>query len=276
MTLSQTCIHFIASKPCDFHKKFFVTCDSCQYFQPIQKKILIIKLGAMGDVLRTTALLHRLKSAGNGVEITWITKPASLELLQNVYVNRVFSWQDPRVIPMLLTEEFDAVYSLDNDYDGAVFCAIVKAREKFGFTVYSLGKVQGLNPAADEWLGLSTHDLLKKQNTQTYQFYLFHMCGLEFDFRRDTILLPDLWAREDVLAIQRQLPKGKPVWGLVTGAGKRWPYKSISYQKMRELAQKLVPDLPCVCCYRTQCQKPVLCYDSFSLEPVYNILEGKV
>ena len=34
----------------------------CSYYDPVDKKILIIKLGAIGDVIRTTPLLHKLKA----------------------------------------------------------------------------------------------------------------------------------------------------------------------------------------------------------------------
>ena len=40
---------------------------------------LIIKLGAMGDVLRTTTILRALPGP-----VTWVTRPASLPLLHNV------------------------------------------------------------------------------------------------------------------------------------------------------------------------------------------------
>ena len=48
-------------RPCDPHKKDGVKCDSCPYYKPINFKILIIKLDAVGDVLRTTSILMPLK-----------------------------------------------------------------------------------------------------------------------------------------------------------------------------------------------------------------------
>ncbi|MAH33133.1 heptosyltransferase, partial [archaeon] len=45
--------------------------------------VLIIKLGAMGDVIRTTAILPGLKEKYNNCSIDWITKKASFDILKN-------------------------------------------------------------------------------------------------------------------------------------------------------------------------------------------------
>ena len=50
------CRYFLGDRPCKWHKKEGVSCV-CRYFTPVQENILIIKLDAVGDVLRTTCLL---------------------------------------------------------------------------------------------------------------------------------------------------------------------------------------------------------------------------
>ncbi|MCX7766040.1 MAG: hypothetical protein N2246_04970, partial [Candidatus Sumerlaeia bacterium] len=47
------CKYYLGYKPCGKS----LMCEGCQYYAPMGKRILIIKLGAMGDVLRTTPLL---------------------------------------------------------------------------------------------------------------------------------------------------------------------------------------------------------------------------
>ena len=46
--------------------------------------ILIIKLGAIGDVIRTTSILPILKEKYKA-NITWVTKTESIDLLKNNY-----------------------------------------------------------------------------------------------------------------------------------------------------------------------------------------------
>ena len=44
--------------------------------------ILILKTGALGDVLRTTALLPGLHAAHPDAAVTWVTAPAALDLVR--------------------------------------------------------------------------------------------------------------------------------------------------------------------------------------------------
>ncbi|MBI2660063.1 lipopolysaccharide heptosyltransferase I, partial [Candidatus Woesearchaeota archaeon] len=45
--------------------------------------ILVIKLGALGDVIRTTAILPGLKARYKSCRIDWVTKKGSSDFLQN-------------------------------------------------------------------------------------------------------------------------------------------------------------------------------------------------
>ena len=47
------------------------------------KKILIIKLGALGDVVRTIPILSAIKEKYPNSEIYWLTKKDSVEILEN-------------------------------------------------------------------------------------------------------------------------------------------------------------------------------------------------
>src|ERR1051326_4629461 len=97
------CLLFKGDRPCEPNKNHGVFCDDCSYFEkrtdftledfppvpqaPSQlnniEKILIIKLDAMGDVLRTTSILPSLKKKFPESHLTWITKKASLKILEN-------------------------------------------------------------------------------------------------------------------------------------------------------------------------------------------------
>jgi heptosyltransferase-2 len=59
--IKNDCVFFLGDRPCQPHKQHGVHCDQCDYYEGIKERILIIKLGAAGDVIRTTPLLHRLK-----------------------------------------------------------------------------------------------------------------------------------------------------------------------------------------------------------------------
>src|SRR5436190_14703942 len=63
-------------------------------FMPVPNvRILILKLGALGDVVRTSYILPGLHERfGHGTHVTWITAPAALPILRfNPYVTELIS-----------------------------------------------------------------------------------------------------------------------------------------------------------------------------------------
>src|SRR5437773_11934144 len=88
-------------------------------------KVLIIKLGATGDVVRTTPLLHRLKG-----QITWVTAAKNTVLLSGVKDNlRVFSWEDREQVR---DTDYDLAINLEDTLDVAAFLKTVNCQERFG------------------------------------------------------------------------------------------------------------------------------------------------
>ena len=61
MILKTNCKYFPGDHPCIPNKTKGTQCDKCNEYSPVTFKILIIKLDAPGDVLRTTSLLPSLK-----------------------------------------------------------------------------------------------------------------------------------------------------------------------------------------------------------------------
>jgi len=57
---------------------------------PSRKNILIIKLGAAGDVLRTTPLLHKIKADHPQARIWWLTQTP--ELVPITHVDKILKW----------------------------------------------------------------------------------------------------------------------------------------------------------------------------------------
>ena len=87
--------------------------------------ILIIKLNATGDVVRTTPLLRRLPG-----EIIWITAQNNLVLLHQLAENlTAVSWEDRESVRGV---EYDLVINLEDDTDVAGFVQQVRYKQLFG------------------------------------------------------------------------------------------------------------------------------------------------
>ena len=150
--------------------------------------LLIIKLGATGDVVRTTPLMHRFPGC-----ITWITEAKNKLLLEGVRGNlRCFSWDDRNEA---LDLRYDLAINLEDTMDVALFLKNVRCSEIFGAYIDSENLLRYTKNSAP-WFDLSLisaygkeeADKLKFLNRRTYQDMIF--AGLGFQFAGETYFLP--------------------------------------------------------------------------------------
>jgi len=186
--------------------------------------VLIIKLGATGDVVRTTPLLHRFDG-----ETTWITAAGNAALLESLQDNvRPFSWEERE---RALDRHYDLAINLEDTLDVAQFLKTVKSSEIFG-AYAGLDNSLRYTENARRWFDLSLissfgreqADRLKFLNRQSYQKMIFDGLGLQF--LGEQYLLPE--------------PVGTELAGdvaIATEAGHVWPMKKWAYYK--DLKQRL-------------------------------------
>jgi lipopolysaccharide heptosyltransferase II len=150
--------------------------------------VLIIKLGATGDVVRTTPLLSQLSG-----QITWLTAARNTALLEGLIDNlRCFSWEKRARV---LDRHYDLAISLEDTVEVAEFLKTVECREIFGAYLNSNNALTYTANSRD-WFDLSlisSHgrqqaDQLKFLNRRTYQEMVFS--GLGFRFAGVPYLLP--------------------------------------------------------------------------------------
>ena len=186
--------------------------------------ILIIKLGATGDVVRTTPLLRKLDG-----EITWLTTAANAVLLQGLKDDlRCISWEDREGA---LDTQYDLAINLEDTLNVAKFLNTVRCDETFGAYADS-GDSLRYTENSRRWFDLSLissygrreADRLKYLNRDTYQEMIFS--GLGFRFAGERYLLPE--------------PIGTTLSGdvaIAPEAGRVWPMKNWAYYN--ELRQQL-------------------------------------
>jgi heptosyltransferase II len=149
---------------------------------------LIIKLGATGDVVRTTPLLRRL----NG-PVSWITAKNNLALLQGIDREvRCVSWENRNRVA---DTAYDVVINLEDDRESSSFLKELKFKQLFGA---HLNGDDQLTYTSDSraWFDLSLisaygregADRLKLLNRRTYQELVFD--GLGLGFRGEPYYLP--------------------------------------------------------------------------------------
>ena len=103
------------------------------------KNILIIKLGALGDVVLSTPQLVRLTEAHAGDRMTLLTAPAYVDLvaglpLQVVAFQRKGFVEMLRLVRWLLGQQFDVVYDLQGSTRSRVMTLLTQAHKRVGGT----------------------------------------------------------------------------------------------------------------------------------------------
>ena len=231
------CRFYRGSAPCAPHKATGVLCAECEQYQPIGERILVVKLGAMGDVLRTTALLPDICAAHDRAAITWIVRAESLEIVKrHPLVHRAITTDAAPAI--LATRRFDAVYALDCDEEGLAFARLAVAPLRRGYRAGRDGTAVGVEPGGDDTIfKLGIFDDLKRANRRSYLELLLAAAGLSYSGARPTIVTDPLVAAR-VASELAALPR--PLIGLSPHAAPRWAHKRWTEQHAATLALMLI------------------------------------
>jgi heptosyltransferase-2 len=215
--------------------------------------ILIIKLGAIGDVLRTTALLPALREKYPGCRLEWVTAKDSLDILKN---NKLID----KVHLISRKEElkgasFDLIISLDDDKEGCALASSLSSKKIVG--AYLEGNRRTYTDDAAAWfdlgliskLGKEKADKLKALNKKTYQEILFGMLGINGGKYKKHRPILNLQKKEaefaERFARKHNIKKDDLVIGVNTGAGGRWKDKSMPISKTIKLIDALNESLEC-------------------------------
>jgi ADP-heptose:LPS heptosyltransferase len=242
-TISADCRFFLGDRPCVWHKREGALC-ACVHYEPVRDRVLIVKLDAMGDVLRTTALLPPLAKAHPGSAVTWITKPESVPLLaRNPYVSEVMV-VGPDAIAQLSVRQFDRVINLDAGRTSAALASLARASRKDGFVLDARGIVNATNSAALSWLEAGLFDDIKRQGDRTYQDRMADILGVAGEPHHYVFeLADDERARARAHLLDLGLDLERPLIGLNTGAGGRWPLKQWREEGYVELVTRLAAQI---------------------------------
>jgi len=198
----------------------------------VLKQVLIIKLGALGDVIRTTPLLRVLDG-----EITWVTSTLALPLLRkSPFIRKLLAVDEPG---FLLERKYDLVINLEDDISSAKLASAVAKGTIVG--PYLNGAAVTYEGSSSEWFDMSLSsrygrkqaDALKMRNRKTYQEMIFSALGMTFRGEDPVLNLP----------LQKAPVPG--LIGIEERAGGVWPNKR--WNRYVELAGRLE-----ACGYRTK------------------------
>jgi ADP-heptose:LPS heptosyltransferase len=176
---------------------------------------LIIKLGATGDVVRTTPLLEKLSG-----RVTWITAVKNVPLLKGIENLNCLSWEQRNSVANV---RHDFIINLEDTPESGEFVRTLKYDRLFGAFV-NADRQLAYTDDSRGWFDLSLisrfgkaeADKLKLKNRWTYQDLIFN--GLGFAFTGEKYVLPEP-SETNLSGDVAISPKAGAVWPM-----KNWTY----------------------------------------------------
>jgi heptosyltransferase-2 len=201
-----------------------------------RREILIVKLGALGDVVRTTGLLKPLRRRYAPCRISWLTARSALPLLRGLPLERKAAVS--RKLPSWLgATRFDLILSMDEDRVAARSASALSGERLLG-TYLEKGKVL-YTPDSEAVFGLglladdrAKADSRKRANRLSYQRLWARVLGLKGGRSAFRPLAPGGKRRGGKSG-------GGNVVAVHAGSGARWPSKRLPEPVAAELLRRL-------------------------------------
>ena len=224
-------------------------------------RILVLKTGALGDVIRTTSILPGLAQRHDDLELCWVTAPGARPLVDLHPTVHAVETVDPRDAEAArsLAERLAAagpwqrVLSFDDEPAMCELASRVPTASLSGATLDAAGERVYSDDVAP-WFemgllsrrGKEAADAMKVANERTHPEIFGSMLGIE-PGRPRLVLSDSARAHARAFAAEHGLDGAGPVIGLNTGAGGRWRTKELPLERTVELARQVAAGLggPC-------------------------------
>ncbi len=231
------CRHYSGYKPCP---KGGDHCDQCGPEDLRGTEILIIKLGAMGDALRSKCLLTGLKRRWPQSWITWLTHPGSEAIVGDPLVDEVRVLNTEGVLA-LEGRRFDVLLCLDKDAAALALARKLNAELKLGYAPTAHNTVDVWNKGAEYALRLGLSNEAKyRENRLSHQRILYRMAEMEYDNDEYGLSVGDSSRiAADSLFAKLKVPANRPVIGINTGCGPVFETKAWTVEGFVQLINSL-------------------------------------
>lgn len=208
--------------------------------------LLILKTGALGDVLRTTAILPGLHQRYADARVAWVTAPGAVDLVRHHPLVSQFEAFDPASLAdfealsaRLGLVSWARVISLDDEELCCRLATRLGGKRITGAYFDEAALARRYTPDAAAWFdmgllsvhGKLTADRLKIENHKSQPQIYAEMLGIPMGKPALPLLGPAANFGE-AFARSTELRGHGPVVGLNTGAGGRWTSKALPPERV--------------------------------------------
>src|SRR3989344_933923 len=127
-------------------------------------KDLIVKLGALGDVVRTTVLLSELTS-----EIHWLSRKNAHDLLGSEKISKKYFLEENEDIERLKNYEFDLIISLEEEREILDILKKIKKKKLIGAYLNDKNEID-YTPESSYWFDMSLISKLGKEKADELKY----------------------------------------------------------------------------------------------------------
>lgn len=254
---APTCRHFNGYKPCGVVDSQANDCGhDCGSYEDHTavhgSRILIVHLGALGAVARSTALLPAMKRKYPQSHITWVTdKPGDMLLKANPLVDRVLT-STPIDLLKLKALHFDVSFVIDKSLEATGIlhsCGSAgnPTMKVFGFLASAItGAIEPASPAARELWEIGISNRLKFDVNRKTENQLIHEALDLGPYYRDEYILCLTEDEKRLAKSRRQLwshSGRRQVVGLNTGCAPTISAKKLSVDGHLSLIKEIAAEM---------------------------------
>lgn len=213
-------------------------------------EILIIKTGALGDVIRTSFIAQFFKAKYNPkhTKICWITDiKAKPFFINNAYVDEIIAMQDREKIEELKKKFFNLIINLEEGVEECRLASSLKSEKLIGAFLNQKKEID-YTKESEYWFDMSLiskkgkkqADILKEKNQKTHRQIISEIVGIKDYNKYEPFLRLTKYQRDYSADFLRRynLSRNDLIIGINTGSADRWP-KELSIEKTSDLINKI-------------------------------------
>ncbi len=176
--LRTDCVHFTGYRPC----RRGCECAGCPDFAAAGPNVLVLKLYQLGNIVKTTPVLHALRKLHPDCRITWMASRAGCELLaHNPLIHQLLT---DNTSDLLYCQQlkWDLILSLEANRQAAAIATSLKAARKLGFGLDEHGKLWPLGPESEALYSFNlSNELRFHTNEKTVHELYFDLLGVPYE-----------------------------------------------------------------------------------------------
>ncbi len=176
--LRTDCVHFTGYRPC--HRG--CECRGCPDFTAAGPNVLVLKLYQLGNIVKSTPVLHALRKLYPDCRISWMASPAGCELLaHNPFIHQLLT-DNTNDLLYCQQIKWDLILSLEANRQAAAIATSLKADRKLGFGLDEHGKLWPLGPESEVLYSFNlSNELRFHVNDKTVHELYFDLLGVPYE-----------------------------------------------------------------------------------------------